>query len=65
MKIIRINDTIINLAEAQYITVIENGSRINRIISFCMNGGANIQATIRTYEVQDILEKCYNIMQGE
>jgi hypothetical protein len=65
MKVYMINDTIINLAEVQYITVRDTG-RVKKTIQFIMKGkDREVYVEVLSTSVSEILQECYEIMKKE
>lgn len=65
MKVYMVNDTIINLAEVQYITVLDTG-RVKKTIHFVMKGeNHEVRVEVLTTFVPEVLQECYKIMKKE
>lgn len=65
MKVYMINDTIINLAEVQYIRVLDTG-RVKKTIHFVMKGvDHEVRVEVLTTLIPEILQECYEIMKKE
>lgn len=65
MKVYMINDTIINLAEVQYIRILDTG-RVKKTIHFVMKGvDHEVRVEVLTTSIPNILQECYEIMKKE
>lgn len=65
MKVYMINDTIINLAEVQYIRVWDTG-RVKKTIHFVMKGkDREVCVEVLSTSIPEILQECYEIMKKE
>ena len=65
MRVYMINDTIINLAEVQYIRVLDTG-RVKKTIHFVMKGNDHeVRVEVLSTLIPEILQKCYEIMKKE
>lgn len=65
MKVYMINDTIINLAEVQYIRVLDTG-RVRKTILFAMKGSEReVRVEFLSNLIPEILQECYEIMKKE
>lgn len=65
MKVYMINDTIINLAEVQYIRVWDTG-RVKKTIHFVMKGvDHEVRVEVLATLIPEILQECYEIIKKE
>lgn len=65
MKVYMIENTIINLAEVQYIKVADTG-RVKKTIQFIMKGeNKTVYVEVLTTSISTILQECFEIMKKE
>lgn len=65
MKVYMVENTIINLAEVQYIKVADTG-RIKKTVQFIMKGeNKSVYIEVLATSISTILQECFDIMKKE